>query len=318
MLVVQRYYPPWLLGGVAAAGCLAGLVPASVQLLAAASILSKNVLADQFGVATDARAQTWATRGFVLLVAGAAFVFWLYAQTSLVGLLLIAYNGITQLFPGVALSFLPRRPAALERRHGHPDRACSCWQARPGVRGLRRGRPEHRPGRPRGQRRDGGALRTGAADIPGLSAPGRDPKRPLDLPRLHHPALLHRHDPPRPGHRLVNGPHLRQPRSEIDGQLPRTHRRARAQLTQFCEDPVFERVGLHLTLTMKLLSWNVNGVRAALRYGLLDYLKREQADVVCLQETRAPVESLAPLMAAGYHVLHQPGATRGLRGHRHP
>jgi SSS family solute:Na+ symporter len=31
----------------------------------------------------------------------------------LVGLLLIAYNGITQLFPGVALSFRPRCPAAL-------------------------------------------------------------------------------------------------------------------------------------------------------------------------------------------------------------
>ncbi len=113
MLVVQRYYPPWLLGGVAAAGCLAGLVPASVQLLAAASILSKNVLADQFGLARDARAQTAATRAFVLAVAVAAFVFWVFAQTSLVGLLLIAYNGITQLFPGVALSFLRRRPAAL-------------------------------------------------------------------------------------------------------------------------------------------------------------------------------------------------------------
>ena len=113
MLVVQRYYPPWVLGVVAAAGCLAGLVPASVQLLAAASILSKNVLADQFGIARDAAAQTWATRGLVLLVAGAAFVFWLVAKATLVGLLLIAYNGITQLFPGVALSFLRRRPAAL-------------------------------------------------------------------------------------------------------------------------------------------------------------------------------------------------------------
>ena len=112
MLVVQRYYPPWVLGGVAAAGCLAGLVPASVQLLAAASILSKNVLADQCGIAREARAQVWATRGLVLLVAGTAFLFWLVAKTSLVGLLLIAYNGITQLFPGVSLSFLPRRPAA--------------------------------------------------------------------------------------------------------------------------------------------------------------------------------------------------------------
>ena len=114
LLVVQRYYPPWVLGAVAAAGCLAGLVPAAVQLLAAASILSKNVLADQFGVARGPAAQTWATRGLVLLVAAAAFLFWLVAKATLVGLLLIAYSGITQLFVGVALSFLPtpRRPAA--------------------------------------------------------------------------------------------------------------------------------------------------------------------------------------------------------------
>lgn len=65
---------------------------------------------------------------------------------------------------------------------------------------------------------------------------------------------------------------------------------------------------------MKLLSWNVNGVRAALGYGLLDYLKREQADVVCLQETRAPVESLAPLMAAGYHVFLNPAERKGYSG----
>ena len=65
---------------------------------------------------------------------------------------------------------------------------------------------------------------------------------------------------------------------------------------------------------MKLLSWNVNGVRAALRYGLLDYLAREQADVVCLQETRAPVEALAPLMAAGYHVFLNPAERKGYAG----
>jgi SSS family solute:Na+ symporter len=113
MLVVQRYYPPWVLGIVAAAGCLAGLVPSSVQLLATASILAKNVLADQLGVARGERPQTWATRGFVLLVATGAFLFWLVAKSTLVGLLLVAYNGITQLFPGVSLSFLPRPPSAL-------------------------------------------------------------------------------------------------------------------------------------------------------------------------------------------------------------
>ncbi len=65
---------------------------------------------------------------------------------------------------------------------------------------------------------------------------------------------------------------------------------------------------------MKLLSWNVNGVRAALRYGLLDYLARERADMVCLQETRAPIESLAPLMAGGYHVFLNPAERKGYSG----
>ncbi len=38
---------------------------------------------------------------------------------------------------------------------------------------------------------------------------------------------------------------------------------------------------------MKLISWNVNGVRAALKKGLLDFLAKENADIVCLQETKA-------------------------------
>jgi len=33
----------------------------------------------------------------------------------------------------------------------------------------------------------------------------------------------------------------------------------------------------------KLISWNVNGIRAAHRKGLLDYLQKEQADIVYLQ-----------------------------------
>ena len=38
---------------------------------------------------------------------------------------------------------------------------------------------------------------------------------------------------------------------------------------------------------MKLISWNVNGVRSALKKGLMDYLESARADVVCLQETKA-------------------------------
>jgi exodeoxyribonuclease-3 len=38
---------------------------------------------------------------------------------------------------------------------------------------------------------------------------------------------------------------------------------------------------------MKMLSWNVNGVRSALKKGLLDWMAASKADVICLQETKA-------------------------------
>ncbi|MCK9357994.1 MAG: exodeoxyribonuclease III [Dehalococcoidia bacterium] len=38
---------------------------------------------------------------------------------------------------------------------------------------------------------------------------------------------------------------------------------------------------------MRLISWNVNGIRAAAKSGLLDVLRGAGADALCLQETRA-------------------------------
>ena len=37
---------------------------------------------------------------------------------------------------------------------------------------------------------------------------------------------------------------------------------------------------------MKLISWNVNGLRAWVKKGFLDYFKSEDADIFCLQETK--------------------------------
>jgi hypothetical protein len=48
-----------------------------------------------------------------------------------------------------------------------------------------------------------------------------------------------------------------------------------------------QRPGTAVVAGMKLISWNVNGVRATLKKGLLDFLKAEDADIVCLQETKA-------------------------------
>jgi exodeoxyribonuclease-3 len=38
---------------------------------------------------------------------------------------------------------------------------------------------------------------------------------------------------------------------------------------------------------MRMLSWNVNGVRSVLKKGLLDWMEDSRADVICLQETKA-------------------------------
>ena len=35
---------------------------------------------------------------------------------------------------------------------------------------------------------------------------------------------------------------------------------------------------------MQITTWNVNGLRAALGKGLLDWVEQEQMDVICLQE----------------------------------
>lgn len=106
MLVVQEHYPAWLLGLVAGAGCLAGLVPASAQILAAASLLSRNLLP-----AKEERV-TQRTRLCIIVLALLAFLLWVFNRVTLVGLLLVGYSGITQLFPGVVLSLRKRPPHA--------------------------------------------------------------------------------------------------------------------------------------------------------------------------------------------------------------
>ena len=43
---------------------------------------------------------------------------------------------------------------------------------------------------------------------------------------------------------------------------------------------------------LKIISWNVNGIRAAYKKGFLDFIKKENADIVCLQEIKALEEQL--------------------------
>ncbi|MBI4387156.1 MAG: exodeoxyribonuclease III [Elusimicrobia bacterium] len=44
---------------------------------------------------------------------------------------------------------------------------------------------------------------------------------------------------------------------------------------------------------MKLISWNVNGIRSALKRGFLETVASHRPDILCVQETKAPTEPLA-------------------------
>lgn len=51
---------------------------------------------------------------------------------------------------------------------------------------------------------------------------------------------------------------------------------------------------------MKIISWNVNGIRAVEKKGFIDWLLSSGADVVCIQETKAnPGQLSAELLAPG-------------------
>jgi exodeoxyribonuclease-3 len=63
----------------------------------------------------------------------------------------------------------------------------------------------------------------------------------------------------------------------------------------------------------KYISWNVNGLRACLNKGFMDFLEREQPDAIALQETKLSEGQLA-LETAGYHQYWNSAEKRGYSG----
>ena len=51
---------------------------------------------------------------------------------------------------------------------------------------------------------------------------------------------------------------------------------------------------------MKLISWNVNGLRACLEKGFDDFLRAESPDIIALQETKMQPKQLT-YAPEGYH-----------------
>lgn len=67
---------------------------------------------------------------------------------------------------------------------------------------------------------------------------------------------------------------------------------------------------------MRIITANVNGIRAAAKKGFFEWLKTQDADVVCIQETKAQIDQLSdPIFhPEGYHCHYHDAVKKGYSG----
>ena len=64
---------------------------------------------------------------------------------------------------------------------------------------------------------------------------------------------------------------------------------------------------------MKFISWNVNGIRACVQKGFLDFFKEADADIFCIQESKMQ-EGQLKLELEGYHQFWNYAERKGYSG----
>ena len=65
---------------------------------------------------------------------------------------------------------------------------------------------------------------------------------------------------------------------------------------------------------MKILSWNVNGLRAVQKKGFSGWIRKEQPDILCMQESRALPEQVQPDWPKSYNAYWNPAEKKGYAG----
>jgi SSS family solute:Na+ symporter len=111
--VSKAAFDPWTVGLIGGAGLLTALVPGSMILISATTILGQNVYREVVPHTTD-RVVALVARSLVPVIAVVAAVMALSGGQAIVTLLLTGYNLVTQLFPGVMLA-LGARPRVSAR-----------------------------------------------------------------------------------------------------------------------------------------------------------------------------------------------------------
>src|SRR5436305_5742010 len=68
--------------------------------------------------------------------------------------------------------------------------------------------------------------------------------------------------------------------------------------------------------SLRIISYNVNGMRAAMKKGLVDWLKTDPADIICFQETKAEKDNVdhAVFTSLGYQDLWFSAQKKGYSG----
>lgn len=66
--------------------------------------------------------------------------------------------------------------------------------------------------------------------------------------------------------------------------------------------------------TLRVATVNVNGIRAAYKRGMADWLASRDVDILCLQEVRAPDEVVRGLLGDSWHILHAEAEAKGRAG----
>jgi len=106
-------FSPWMVGVIGAAGVLTALVPGSMILMAAATLLAHNLYRLVRRSADDAEIARVA-RLMVPVVALVAVVFTLEGGATIVALLLMGYSFVSQLFPALVCSLMHRNVVTKE------------------------------------------------------------------------------------------------------------------------------------------------------------------------------------------------------------
>jgi len=104
--IAKLSFAPWAIGVIGAAGLLTALVPGSMLLISAATILAKNVYKEMVPSASDRRVALVA-RTMVPALTLLSVLLTLHGGSAIVTLLLMGYNVVTQLFPALVLALGP-------------------------------------------------------------------------------------------------------------------------------------------------------------------------------------------------------------------